>query len=130
MSMRAVSSPTSHDHEPIQVDRAAGRMTLTSWVMLALLGLASVVVTGSTVACEVRGRDDCLQRATSALAAVGVGGGLLFTHSPAEGAVAAARGLLARRRLGGQPEPPIGLVGPMPPALPDPREIYAGGRRG
>ena len=110
------------------MDQAGGRMTLTSWVMLGLLGLASLVVTGSTVACEVRGRADCLERAATALGAVGVGGGLLFTHSPAEGAVAAARSLLARRRASGQPEPvpPIDLVGPMP----DPREIYAGGRRG
>lgn len=140
----------------VEVD-AAGNMTLTSWAMLSLLVLAAATVTGSTVACEMKGRLDCLERASTAIGAIGLGGGLLFTHSPAEGAMTAARALLGRRRPDGQgesdPEPQdlesmlrqsfmaaieAGEVSRVAPQdspvmddLPaDPREIYASGGRG
>lgn len=109
-------------------------MTFTSWASLAALVIGGLMVFGSHVACEVRGRDECLRKTAEPLIAVLAGTGLLFTHSPAEGALAAGRAMLARRRRPGassDPFPPMGpptvdLVG----KLPDPREIYAGGRRG
>ena len=70
----------------------AGGMTLTGWAGLAVLGLGEAVVTVSHVSCEVRGREGCLRQTAEPVVALLAGSGLLFTHSPAEGAMAAMRG--------------------------------------
>lgn len=101
-------------------------MTLTSWAMLALLALGGALVAGSTAACEIRGRSGCLKEATAAIGALGVGGGLLFTHSPAEGAASALRDF-ARRRRRSRPAPQGRGPGRV---MRDPRDIYGGSRRG
>lgn len=112
------------------MDRAGG-MTLTSWACAIGLAAAALMVAGSHIACEVRGRDECLRKTAEPVIALLAGTGLLFTHSPAEGAMAAARDILSRRRQGAQPEPfsPLSSAIDMVGHLPDPREIYARGPR-
>lgn len=104
-------------------------MTLTSWAGLVVLVVGGLMVLGSHISCEVRGRDECLRKTAEPVVALLAGTGLLFTHSPAEGAVSAARSFLTRRRRPEGSPDPFPPMGP-PIAAADPREVYAGGRRG
>ena len=105
---------------------------MLSWAGLLGLGVAGLMVVGSHVSCEVRGREGCLRQTAEPLLALAAGGGLLFTHSPGEGAAGAIRSILrasGRGREDGpgdEPGPPVAVA---PLEMTDPREVYAGGRR-
>ena len=114
-----------NEQKTIGIELDGGRMTLTSWAGLGIISLGTVLIVVSHIGCEIRGRDDCISKTTEPLVALLAGSGLLFTHSPAEGALGAIKQRLLAPRADGRRRATRNGRG----SRIDPREIYSGGGR-